>query len=173
MANFTYGNSKALNLLQDFKIYNFSSLKEIGIPLYLMPPNNLGAVSEYDFDCRYANYIMMNDNVFFNMFCMMMDIYNNIDVFILVADEEESFFNPDISSWNSILIESLLKFIQQRYGLNGTLIEEPEDINCLEYSEFSDYGIANFDEDKERFSMLMEYNRIIVKGEKPYGYDGG
>lgn len=171
MANFAYGNSKVLNLVQDFRIYNFSSLKEVGKPLFMMPPNDLGAISEYDFDCKYAQYIMMNDQVFFNMLCMMMDIYNGTDVFILIADEEESFFNPDVSSWNSILIESLLKFIQQRYGINGTLIEGPDDLNCLEFAEFSDFGLYNFDEDKERFSMLIEYNRIVVRGEKSYGYE--
>ena len=170
MSNFAYGNSKVLNLVQDFKIYNFSSLMEIGIPMNLLPPNNLGAINEYDFDCKYMQYIMMNDYTFGSMMSMMMDIYNNNDVFILIADENDSFFNPDVASWNTILIESFLKFIQQRYGMNATLIESEEDINCMEFAEFSDYGIMNFDEDKERFTYMIESIRIM-NGGKPYGYE--
>ena len=168
--NLAYGTSKALNFIQDFKIYNFSSLKEIGIPLGLLPSNNLGAIDEYEFDCKYAQFIMMNDYLFFSMMNMMMDLYNGTDVFILIADDEESFFNPDVSSWNSILIESFLKFIQQRYGLTAALVETPDDLNTLEYVECSDYGLMNFDEDKERWTFMVEYQRI-ASGGKPYGYE--
>lgn len=168
--NFAYGDSRALQFIinNDFKIYNFSSLKEVGIPLYVIPPNNLCAINEYDFDCKYAQYIMMNDQIFYNMMCMLMDLYNGQDVFMLIADEYDSFFDNNVSSWNIILVESFLKFIQQRYGINATLIESEEDLNTMEFTEFSDFGIMNFDEDKERWSYITELNRINSGG-IPYG----
>jgi hypothetical protein len=54
--------------------------------------------------------------------------------------------------------------------MNATLIESEEDINCMEFAEFSDYGIMNFDEDKERFTYMIESIRIM-NGGKPYGYE--
>lgn len=164
-----YGNSSALGYIpQDFKIYNFSSLKEIGIPMNLFPPNNLGAINEYDFDCKYAQYIMCNDFVFCSLMNFIMDLYSNQNIFILISDESDSFFNPDVGSWSAMLIESFLKFIQQRYGLNATYIESSDDINISEDAEFSDFGIFNLDEDKERWSYIVEYNRIL-NGGTPYG----
>ena len=99
---------------------------------------------------------------------MLIEANGNLLLHQAQAKEEESFFNPNVSSWNSILIESFLKFIQQRYGINATLIESLEDINCLEFVEFSDFGIMNFDEDRERWSYAVEYNRIVINGGKPY-----
>lgn len=164
-----YGKSSALRYIpQDFKIYNFSSIKEIGTPMNLLPPNNLGAINEYDFDCKYAQYIMCNDIVFCNLMNFIMDIYNTQNIFILINDEEDSFFNPDLASWSAILIESFLKFIQQRYGLNATYIESEDDITESNDVEFADFGIFNLDEDKERWSYIIEYTRII-NGGTPYG----
>lgn len=164
-----YGKSSALKYItEDYKIFNFNSSKEIGIPMNLYPPNSLGSISEYDFDCKYAQYIMNNDFMFSNLMNFIMCIYNRMNIFILINDDEESFFNPDMVSWNLILIESFLKFIQQRYGLNATYVNEYEDIIESNDVEFADYGIMNLDIDKERWTYLMEYNRIIINGEKPY-----
>ena len=165
-----YGKLDALKYIpQDFKVFNFSCLKEIGIPMNLLPPNNLGAIDEYDFDCRYANYLMMYDAVFFNMMNFIITLYANENVFILIDSQEDSFFSYG-SSWSAILIESFLKFVQQRYGLNATLVNNEEDINSAENISFSDYGIYNLDGDKERYSYLLEYSRI-ASGGKPYGTD--
>ena len=163
-----YGNAGMIPYIpNNFKVYNFNSFKEYGVPLNLFPPNNLGAISEYDFDCKYAEYIMMNDAVFMNFMNMIMDLYMGNNVFILVQYDDESFFNSDNSSWNTMLIESLFKFIQQRYGLNATLINSPEDISIAEEMSFTEFGICNMDIDKERFTYINEYNRIMMGG-KPY-----
>lgn len=163
-----YGNANILNKIpENFKVYNFNSLIEKGIPLNLFPPNTLGAISEYDFDCKYAQYIMMNDVVFMNMMNIIMDIYNGINVFIMVQYDDESFFNTDNPAWNTILIESFFKFIQQRYGLNGILINDEEDISYASQVSFTDFGLLNLDVDKERASYMSEYNRIMSGGH-PY-----
>lgn len=164
-----YGNSNMVKQLpMGFKIYNFNSLNEGGIPLNLMPPNLLGAINEYDFDCKYANFIMSNEGIFLNLMNMIMDLYNNINVFVMVQYDEESFFNSDNPAWNTILIESFFKFIQQRYGLNGALINTIDDITGASETAFTDYGLFNLDLDKDIWSFNIELNRIIAGG-KPYG----
>lgn len=162
-----YGKYSALQYIPNtFKVFNFSSFKEIGIAMNLMPPNTLGAINEYDFDCRYAQYLISVDQAFYNMMNLIMSIYNNEDVFILINDEEDSFFGSD-SNWSAILIESFLKFIQQRYGLNATYIQSSDDVSMANVVDFSDYGVMNLDIDKERWSMMTEYNRIVINGGTP------
>lgn len=164
-----YGNSDALQFIpQNFKIYNFGSLKEIGIPLDLFPPNTLGAINEYDFDCKYANFIMSTEPIFINFMNLIMDLYNGIDVFILIQYDESSFFNTDNPAWNTLLIESFFKFIQQRYGINGTLINTNDDIESATDTEFADYGLFNLDLDKELWAYTTELGRIMAGG-TPYG----
>lgn len=166
-----YGNSNVMNLLpNNFKIYNFNSLSERGIPMNLLPPNTLGAINEYDFDCRYAGLIMSNEPMFMNLMNLIMDLYNGINVFVMVQYDEQSFFDSNNSAWNTILIESLFKFIQQRYGLNGTLINSIDDINSANETSFEDYGLINLEEDKERWSYNIEMNRIMSGG-LPYGQE--
>lgn len=166
-----YGNAEMIKYLSgNFKIYNFNSLKEYGIPMNLFPPNNLGAISEYDFDCKYANYIMTNDIIFMNLMNLIMDLYLGLNIFILVQYDDGSFFDNNNSAWNTMLIESFFKFIQQRYGINATWINSPEDIASANETSFSDYGLINLDEDKERASYIGEYQRIIAGG-KPEVYE--
>ena len=157
-----YGNGNALPQ-NDFKLYNFNSIKEKGIRLNLFPQNSLGAIDEYDFDCRYANYIMTDDFAFMNMMSVVMDLYSGINVFIL-ADEDD-FYTYD--GWNAILVQSFMKLLQQRYGINGTKIDNHWDMENANPTEFSEYGILNLDVDKERYSYLIESQRIMSGG-KPY-----
>ena len=156
-----YGPGNAYPL--EFKLYNFNSIKEKGIRLNLFPPNNLGAINEYDFDCRYANYIMQNDAAFCSMMSIVMDMYNGINIFILVDDEDTPLFD----GWNVILVESFLKLLQQRYGLNGTRIANHYDMEDANETSFVDYGLLNLDIDKERYAYLVEQARIM-NGGAPY-----
>ena len=91
-------------------------------------------------------------------------------MFVMVQYDEQSFFDSNNSAWNTILIESLFKFIQQRYGLNGTLINSIDDINSANETSFEDYGLINLEEDKERWSYNIEMNRIMSGG-LPYGQE--
>lgn len=166
MAYLFYGNGNILPELGGFKLYNFNSMKEKGIKLKLFPPNSLGAINEYDFDCRYANFIMTDDITFMNMMEIVMDIYNDQNVFILVDDDDTYTFD----GWNIILVQSFMKFIQQRYGINGTRIENHYDMEEANKTEFTDYGLLNLDIDKDRYAYLIESQRLM-NGGAPYTYE--
>ena len=136
-------------------VINFNSLIE-GYPSSgLIPPNNLGAMNEYDFDIRYMQWIMGNDIIFINFMNLVMEIYYGRDVYLII----------NLDEWGTIMIESLLKLIQQRYGINGTFINDYEDIKYAEDSQFDPYyGISNFDQDKEKYVYLYEQNKLIQNG---------
>ena len=150
-----YGTAQYID--HNSSVFNFNSLIE-GYPSSgLIPPNNLGAVNEYDFDMRYMKWIIGYDNIFINFMNIIMEIYYGRNVYLII----------NLDEWGIIMIESLLKLIQQRYGINGTFINDYEDIKYAEESQFDPYyGLANFDQDKERYIYLYEQTKLIRNGGK-------
>ena len=154
-----YGNyiaaRKAL-YINNIKFYNFTSLNEdFNIRLQLLPPNSLGCNSEYDFDVKYAQWILNNNQNFVEFMKIIMDIYNNFHIFIVISED----------NWSTILVESLMKLIQQRYGLSSLYVNDEEDILFGEECEFdTSYGIANLDIDKQRYTELIEYQNYLMNG---------
>ena len=102
--------------------------------------------TEYQFDISYANYLM-SDQVFYNFFNLIIRLQEGQDVY-LVSDT-----NNDKSIINSY--ESLLKFIQQRYGYNGNVIHEPEDLYYVKESTFTVQGLYQFDVDRLRYYEMI------------------
>ena len=156
-----YGDST--NIIDTGLVFNLTSMKEGLRNLQsLIPPNEIGRFEGRDFDIAYANYILMNDFVFLDFFEIIYALYNNLDVYIVVSNDD----------WSENLIESLMKLIQQRYGYNGTRINSFDDYlflinyssNNSEFGTF-DFYIKNLDQDKERFSMLSTVLKIR-NGEK-------
>lgn len=136
--------------------FNITSLKEGFVSLsYLIPPNNMGHLDGRDFDISYANYIMSNDIVFKQFFDIVYSLYIGKDVYLLINE----------SDWSENIIESILKLIQQRYGYNAIKINCFDDYvfgsNNAQLSSFNPYyGIKNLDIDKERYSYIIESERI-------------
>lgn len=150
-----YGNKD--NIQIDCEVYNFCGLVEGFRDANLMPPNSLGAISEYEFDIRYMHYILDNDYVFMNFMSIIMDLYYGKNVYLIISD-----INND---WCSMITESLLKLIQQRYGIVAAEINSFEDIFYVEDSTFNPYyGLANLDMDKERYTYLCESIRLANGG---------
>lgn len=154
-----YGNGvviKDILEMPDVRVYNFSSLRE-GFPrLNLMLPHNLGANSEYEFDVNYANYIFSNDIVFMNFMTIIIELYYGHSVFLLISEDE----------WSLLLIDSLMKLIQQRYGINGVLVNTMEDLAFAKEDTFQDYGIMNLDMDKERYTYLDQQYKMMGADKK-------
>ena len=149
-----YGELHAVNYVVDrnnIAIYNITSLSEKYKRIPLIPPNSLGANSEYEFDIKYMNWILGNDNNFCSLMIIINDLVNR-DVFLLVSND----------NWSKILIESLLKLIQQRYGINAVYIDTEDDLLYAEESGFSDYGVLNLDEDRTRYMNLYEQYAIAT-----------
>lgn len=151
---FLVGTIQNLYKTENMVVYNFSSLNQMYPRLNLWPPNNLGAINEYDFDMKYAYYIMSNDNLFFDLMQIVYNLYLGKDVFLLV-DDRDTF--EDIN-------ESILKFIQQRYGYNATFITCIDDFINANETSYNDVGYYNIIADKERLAYIVESQRLAVGG---------
>lgn len=154
-------------------IVNFNSLyQSTNIPVLnnLLPSIQYNQMNNTDllknFDIYYSEYILKNDTVFFEfMHFIIMPWYYGNNVFILIDGWE----NDSILNIN----ESLIKFIQQRYGFEPYLVNSIEDTDEIIGYGYNDpgcniFGIKYLDEDKERYSILLEKNIIegkIQRGE--------
>ena len=162
-----YGNASMADLVVDrdnFMVYNLTSLAErySKAKLPLVPPNNLGASSEYEFDVRYMQWILGNDINFYYFMNIIKDTRNGLDVFIVISEDE----------WSLILIESLTKLIQQRYGINAGYIKTEEDLYYTKESDIAEgYGIMNYDQDIERFAYLEMMNDVRTGKVNKYDLD--
>ena len=145
---FLAGTIQNLQTTGDTVVLNFSSLnaKYPRMPLY--PPYELGARSDYEFDMKYANWLMTEGFVDFMQ--VPYNIYLGHDVFVLISDMEEL----------EMITESFFKFIQQRYGLNVTYISCQEDFLRAGECQFSELGSLNFQHDKERLALMLEKLRL-------------
>ena len=164
-----YGPASAADIKFGGKgvMYNLSSMREGFISLQaLIPPNTIGRLTDREFDIADANYIMSNDTLFCIFFQIIYNLYIGKDVFIIVSTED----------WSENLLESLLKLIQQRYGYNGVLINTEADYlyatNSMNFGFAPGYGIYNLDQDKERFTTLIEQYRIANNGALPLDLEG-
>ena len=164
-----YGPASAADIKFGGKgvMYNLSSMREGFISLQaLIPPNTIGRLTDREFDIAYANYIMSNDTLFCIFFQIIYNLYIGKDVFIIVSTED----------WSENLLESLLKLIQQRYGYNAVLINTEADYlyaaNSMSFGFAPGYGIYNLDQDKERFTTLIEQYRIANNGALPLDLEG-
>lgn len=160
-----YGNADNIVLSGgNCVVYNLTSLREGYRKLpSLIPPNELGAMSGREFDIAYMNYIMSNDIVFVEFFGIIYSLYTGADVYIIVSDDD----------WSENLVESLIKWIQQRYGYNACKINCPDDYiffrNSGEVYDFNQqYGVLNLDMDKERYTYIVEKLRIMNGGQVVY-----
>ena len=164
-----YGPASAADIKFGGKgvMYNLSSMREGFISLQaLIPPNTIGRLTDREFDIAYANYIMSNDTLFCIFFQIVYNLYIGTDVFIIVSTED----------WSENFLESLLKLIQQRYGYNAVLINTEADylyaVTSMNFEFAPGYGIFNLDQDKERFTTLIEQYRIANNGALPLDLEG-
>ena len=109
---------------------------------------DFGDSDTYEFDRQYAAQIMSN-------------IYSFIDLFKILSkieDHEEVIVLTDYTHPNSIpIIDSLIKFIQQRYSLQTIIINEITDIDPLQEFDFeSQEGYRNYMNDLGRYYDIMK-----------------
>lgn len=107
------------------------------------------------FDFVYCQMLLESDYLFYEYFNKIIyPLYNGYNVYILCPE------NSRDDNIYQMLMESFLKFIQQRYGYNGAQIYEEEDFNCINPDEmtFNINGLYNLDKDKERYSYMYTTN---------------
>lgn len=145
----------------DFVIFNYSSPIEGLDKLNLMPPM-FDWSSELDFDIWYANWLLADPIAFRDLMRLMYVIYNGMNVFLCAS----------IIDALEPVNESFVKFIQQRYGINCFVINDPTDLECVhDYGAgFTIEGIANFDIDKERASLIAMENSETNKSNHEFDF---
>ena len=147
-----YGEAYMLQYLSsETVVYNITSFKEGLVKLNLLPPidRRLCRDGGRDFDMYYAQWILCNDNIFFDFFRIIFDLYMARDVYLVM----------DSQDWSENILESLLKLIQQRYGYNAAYIDSFEAYIYAQNNMISQfeptYGLMNLDQDKDRYSIIL------------------
>ena len=117
--------------------YNFYSIVDYGYRLdnlhpspeimKLLTDNGYGDGDSIKFDQAYANQILTNDASFIDFMSLMHEI-NRDEETILMSNYTSPIIMP--------ILDSLLKFIQQRYGINGFIVNTEDDLDPFTYSEF-------------------------------------
>ena len=109
---------------------------------------------ELPLDMAYSNYIFNNDAAFLDLIGLIEQMYVfNKDVYILVHHD-----NP----YREELTEALIKIIQERYGYNCYIANEPDDINYISGNDsFSPYMINILDSDLERYKQILIQQGVL------------
>lgn len=149
-------------VLSDARLpYNFYSIIDYGIRLdHLYPnPQALALLKESDygdgdtlrFDQAYAAQILGDDKSFVDFMSLMHGV---------IRDEETILMSNYTSRIVMPVLDSLLKFVQQRYGIIGFIVNTIDDLDTLGSSEFGTLQQqVVFSEDCVRFAKLT--NRPI------------
>lgn len=122
--------------------------------LNLMPPLGMNT-SSMEFDTQYVNLLLSDPNYFMQFMHIMNYLKNGYDVVLLIYNEDTVF---------NAITETLVKFIQQRYGYNYQFLNDVEDFNPWDQSSFTAPGIIQFDQDYlryEEYLMRLDPNRFI------------
>lgn len=147
-------------------IYNFYSLFDCGMILnnlkpaqnlmFLLRDSQFGDSDTLDFDKAYADQILGNPYSFMDLMMMLSGI-EKYDSTILLSN----YNNKVIMS----ILDSLLKLIQERYGLDYFIYNILEDIDTTEFSQFTDaakYQVFLYDQERY-IALLKQYKNIDIK----------
>lgn len=154
-----FATTNVLNFLPNkYIVYNLSAYIEGIQRIYLLPPDDISSyyADEKTFDLLYADFIFKNDFSFMELMKIIIPIYEGKDVVLLISESLEN------------ITESLLKFINGRYGIIPSIVTDEEDLDMITESNFTLNGLYNLDQDKNRFSRLYAMTNINDQGEIDY-----
>ena len=134
----------------DLVIYNLTSYVD-GYPrVDIMPPR---VIYDENFEMNLLNYIINNDNAFINwMGYIVMPLYYGKTLYLITSENDMFDF----------FIEAVMSILRNRYGYNGYIVNDIEDLEYLDNEvpmpegEFGILGMGALYQDKERYSYLME-----------------
>ena len=109
-------------------VFNLSSLTQ-DIPRLpgLIPPINGLIIDEKDFDMWYYNYVLNNPEPFKSMMSILLSMYDGYITYVCIG---EYIMDP----YMSIINESFMKILQQRYGIKYSIVNEINDTSIEEKS---------------------------------------
>ena len=123
---------------------------------YLKEDENGSDVNSLNFDKMYASQIIGNDEVFID-FMKLMNRVNEEEDTVLISNYNSPIIMP--------IIDSLLKFIQQRYGINAFILNALEDYESI-HLKYCEFGSCEqqmvYMKDVERFARLTKQPILTV-----------
>jgi hypothetical protein len=138
------------------KVYNLLSIVEAGTRLhYLIPVFRINGVDFGDevlFDKEYINYVYGKNDSFLEIMSIVVDVYEGEDVYILIDNDTNS---------KDILTESIIKILQQRYGIIANYIYDTSDLEGLVDTSLSLEGLYNFGQDRDRYLRILIERGIV------------
>lgn len=143
-----------------FMVFNLSSQTQDVSRLPGLMINVTGPINdEKEFDIWYYDYIMNNQIPFSSLMTVLMNVYEGFNVYVCIGEYS---YDRVISMIN----ESFMKVIQQRYDIKYYIINSAEDyysiVNGNDGCVFNSIeGIMNFDKDKEQFILMQTELGII------------
>ena len=144
-------------------VFNLSSLTQ-DIPRLpgLIPPINGHIVDEKDFDMWYYNYVLNNPEPFKSMMSILLSMYDGYITYVCIG---EYIMDP----YMSIINESFMKILQQRYGIKYSIVNEINDYDYIQ-KDGSDFdnneGLQTFDEDRMEYLQMTMEEYISINGTK-------
>lgn len=105
-------------------------------------------VNSVEFDMQYASAIFSNPELKASLINIMLRAYEGYLVCILVQRDP----------YRDAIMESLIKLIQQRYGYNCWIIEDPDDIEIISEQMLNPNGLLTLDSD------IRDYEQLYTKG---------
>ena len=144
----------------DILVYNLSSLYS-GFESISNLITNIGTfyrndmtipdyVNSINFDQAYANKILQEPELFHSFMLIVYGSYLGFAVCVLVQRDP----------YRDAIMESIIKLIQQRYGINSWIVEDIEDIYYLSESYPTPYGLVQLDQDIKAHGEL--YSKGLV-----------
>lgn len=134
-------------------VYNLSSLYSgynsvTELITRIAPINNTGMpmpefIQSVEFDIQYANALVSDPVLFGKLLSIISASYEGYVTILLV----------DRDAYRDAVMESIIKFIQQRYGYNCWIVEDPEDIECLKETPYTPTGLMMLNKDLLKFDQ--------------------
>lgn len=135
-------------------VFNLNANVQCYYKLNLMPPIGINPTS-MEFDAQYVNLLLSDPNYFMQFMYIMTKLKEGYDVVLLIYNEDTVF---------NAITETLVKFIQQRYGYNYQFLNNENDLNPWDTSSFTTPGIIQFDQDYKRYEdylIRLDPNRFV------------
>ena len=152
-----FGPYRCIPSDRELVIFNLSSLNQ-NIPRLpgLIPLISTPIYDEKDFDMWYYDYVLNDPVACTSLMSVLGSLYETSNVYVCISEYSSDDFM-------SMINESFMKIIQQRYDIEYYIVNELSDWNYIDDTgcDFrSVRGINTFDEDKNRFLLLREEKLI-------------
>ena len=145
-------------------IYRFYTIYMYGKSLDNLIPSNdcmqvlkkcgFGDSNTIEFDQRYAAELLCDPMKFVDLVTILLS---------LQRDQETIIISNYLHPYAMPIVESLIKFIQERYSIQSYVVNDCMDINDLKVSEFdTEYGYENFVSDIDRFHTQYPNNGVTT-----------